>query len=291
MLDNRLMKNDQIIREVLGATFHNVPWDRNGDAIFAYAQFLLTHGRRPTEDLVFNDFLYRIKSTAEILNPLRVFTTDKEFVKYFIRSEVGDSYNVPTFKIISSEEEVTDLTFDDPVCIKPTHLSGAVAFADKGQKPNCEVMKQWLRSNYYKLTREANYKELKPKIIVEPILFNDRSVNDYKIFCFDGSPRIVQVDIGRRARHTRNFFNLSWKEMGVTLAYPRSDIEIRKPTVLDEMLDVASKLSRNFSLVRIDFYCHEKEVYVGEITHCHGAACERFANLDQEFFLSRQIFV
>ena len=44
------------------------------------------------------------------------------------------------------------------------------------------MIKRWFSSNYYNRSREANYKLLKPKIIVEELLFNDENIKDYKFF-------------------------------------------------------------------------------------------------------------
>jgi len=56
------------------------------------------------------------------------------------------------------------------------------------------------------------------------------------------------------------------------------------------MLAAASKLAQPFSLVRIDFYAEGNLVLLGEITHLHNAASERFASYEDELTLSRQIF-
>ena len=44
-------------------------------------------------------------------------------------------------------------------------------------------------SNYYNRSREANYKMLKPKVIVEELIFNDENIKDYKFFCYNLKPK------------------------------------------------------------------------------------------------------
>lgn len=290
MANNSELNSYQVSRDTLRILFNQLPWDRTGDYLFQYAQFLNVHRRHPSDSYLFNDVLYKIKSTSEILKPLRTFTTDKEFVKKFIKAEVGDSYNVPTIAVLRSHEDIEAYDFSNSSCFKPTHLSGVVGFSDGGALPDRTAIKKWLNTNHYRLTREANYRDLTPKVIVEPILFNNKSINDYKVFCFNGSARVVQVDIGRRENHTRNFFNTKWEELGVILAHPRFDGSIARPTRLEEMIDVAQKLSTHFGFVRIDFYSEGSQLYVGEITHCHGSACERFGGMDHEVALSEAIF-
>ena len=58
-----------------------VPKSRLGDRLLSYFDFVIRHKRPPCDSLTFSDLLYRIKTSDEILDPLRVFVSDKEFVK------------------------------------------------------------------------------------------------------------------------------------------------------------------------------------------------------------------
>lgn len=57
--------------------------------------------------------------------------------------------------------------------------------------------------------REWAYYGLEPGIIVEELLINEQNpeagVNDYKIFCYDGKPKYIIVDVDRYIGHKRNF--------------------------------------------------------------------------------------
>src|SRR5262249_54252237 len=76
-----------------------LPENRWGDRVYGFLLFYASHRRRPNNSMTFNDVLYRIKTTDKILDPLRVFITDKEFVKLYIKAVVGDEYNVPTLAV------------------------------------------------------------------------------------------------------------------------------------------------------------------------------------------------
>src|SRR5262245_44810079 len=73
-----------------------IPYNRFGDKLICLHDFFGSHGRIATNKLIFNDVLYKIKTTDEIVSPLRVFVTDKEFVKLFVKAVVGDQHTVPT---------------------------------------------------------------------------------------------------------------------------------------------------------------------------------------------------
>jgi len=221
----------------------------------------------PTKKLIFNDVLYRIASTKEILNPLRVFISDKEFIKIYVKALVGDKYNIPTIAILDNKDQIDSFDYPDVCCIKPTHASGMVIIKLKGESINRHVIKEWLSVNYYRFGREANYKSLKPKIIIEPIIFGDKNVCDFKFFCFNGEPRLVQVDIDRRVNHTRKFFDTNWKELDFSIIYPKSDKPFVRPNNFCEMLSVAKALSKNFKMIRVDLYSDGVQIYVGELTN------------------------
>ena len=67
----------------------NITKNRFGDKIFAYISFLRCHKRLPKNNS-FNDLLFRIKTSDEILSVLRQYTSDKEYVKNYISKTVGD---------------------------------------------------------------------------------------------------------------------------------------------------------------------------------------------------------
>ena len=79
-----------------------MPRNRLGDRVVSYINFIMNNNRLPKEQLTLNDVLYRIKTTDEILDPLRVFVSDKEFLKVFVSATIGPKFNVPTLDIIGS---------------------------------------------------------------------------------------------------------------------------------------------------------------------------------------------
>jgi hypothetical protein len=239
-----------------------------GDRLYHRLNFMRKHGRRPNGSMLWNDVWYRIKSTDEILEPLRVFVSDKEHVKQFVKTEVGDEYNVPTLAVLRSPAEVDAFDFPPDCCIKPTQASSQVILRQHGAPVDRARIKSWFSINYYYDGRERNYRGLEPKVIVEPLIFGSTNVEDFKIFCFNGEPRLIQVDIDRYVDHTRKFFDTDWKEQDFSILYPRSTADFPRPASLETMLAVARRLSAPFSFVRIDLYSDGDKVLVGEITNC-----------------------
>src|ERR1044071_510736 len=93
-------------RALYRAAIRLVPKNRSGDRILAFTYFIAKQHRLPTNRPLFNDMLYRIKTTDEVFDPLRVFVSDKEFVKLYVRAIAGDEYNVRTLAVLRSPAEV-----------------------------------------------------------------------------------------------------------------------------------------------------------------------------------------
>jgi hypothetical protein len=240
--------------------------------------------------LLFNDVLYRMKTSGELADPLRMITTDKYFAKLFIAGVAGVRYVVPTLAVLKSRQELATYTFPSTCCIKPTHLSGHVIFRLSGEPVDRLEMMRWLELDHYRVSGEENYRQLRPGVIVEPLLFGSSAVVDYKFFCYGGRPRLIQVDLDRYTNHRRLFFNDQWQEQEFSLLYPKAERVVEKPETLELMLTASASIAEHFDFVRVDMYAQGSLVYVGEITHCHGSATERFVPQDAEEDASRMIF-
>ena len=283
----KLYKQLKIDRKI---NLKEIPENRAGDELFAYFLFLHNHGRAPTNQMLFNDVLYRIKTTEEILDPLRVFVSDKEFVKIFVKATIGDEYNVPTLEVLRDANEIDSFVFPPICCIKPTHLSGAVIVRTNGEEIDKKLINSWFSENFYKSGREANYKTLKPKVIIEPLIFNNVNVNDYKFFCFKGKVKLVQVDVDRRKKHQRKMFDVIWTPQDFSIGFPMTTKEINKPKNFKEMVFVVESLAKFFGFIRVDLYSNGDKCLIGEITNCHGNATERFFPANGEVKASEILF-
>jgi hypothetical protein len=131
---------------------------------------------------------------------------------------------------------------------------------------------------------------LAPKIIVEPILFDDANLMDYKFFCYRGEPRLIQVDLDRATAHKRALFDTHWNALGYSIVYPTPSHPVPRPTNLTEMLDAAARLSADFDLIRVDLYTDGERFHVGELTNCPGSAIKQFVPPEAEEPASRLLF-
>ena len=268
----------------------HLPHTRFFDNLYHRILFLQRHRRLPKNQLLWNDVWFRIKTSGEIENPLRVFVSDKEHVKDYVRQTIGDQYNVPTIAVLRSPGEVDSFEFPARCAIKPTHASTVVCLRANGEPIDRERIKSWFSLNYYYTGRERNYRSLERKVIVEPLIFDTTNVEDYKIFCWHGVPKFVMVDIDRRTNHMRKIYDTEWNEQDFSMTYPRASGVLPKPATLEEMLKVARALSAPFSFVRIDLYTNGSQVLVGEVTNCSANASAPFLPPSAEKSASAKMF-
>lgn len=261
-----------------------------GDWIYALVLFMKAHRRLPIRSLSINDVLYRIKTTSEISNPLRVFVSDKEYMKIFVGGVISHAHVVPTLAILKNAAEIDTFPFPERCCIKPTHASGIRTMRTAGETINREEIKRWLELNYYEQDREANYRPLQPKIIVEDLIFDVPDPIDYKLYCYRGKARLIQVHLERSTNHRTCFYDTGWNLQPYALKYPRHSTGIARPQNLEMMIALAEKLATYFEFIRVDLYSNGKEIYVGELTNCSGSANERFLPPFGEILASRSIF-
>ena len=289
-LARRAIRSPQAFITRIG-TIDMLPRTRLCDRLWHRAVFKRIHGRAPVLGAtMINDYLYRLRTSREIEGPLRVAVSDKELVKGFIAQHVGNQFNVPTIAVLRSYTEAVRYNYPSQCVIKPTHASAQVIFRRDAEEINLATIDSWFDLNYYHHARERNYRNLRPKVIVEPLIFGHFAPEDFKVFCWRGVPKFIQVDISRFGKHMRAYFDPEWKRLPFTMNHPAPETPIASPPALGVMLELAAKLSAPFTFIRVDFYTSGSEVLVGELTNCPEAGRCVFDPISAEFTASRLLF-
>ena len=207
---------------------------------------------------------------------------DKILIREHIANIIGQEYLVPLLGVFNNTNEINFDSLPKKFVIKTNHGSGWNIVCQNKSHLDVEMTKEtieyWLKLNYYNVGREWQYKDIKPKIMVEEFL-NDvdgTPIKDFKLFCFNGLPQFIQVDLDRFTNHKRQFYDINWQLQEFTTMYERDPKPIKKPTNLNEMIAIATKLSRGFKFVRVDLYNSGNKIYFGELTLHHGGGCEPF---------------
>ena len=135
-----------------------------------------------------------------------------------------------------------------------------------------QVTEEWMATDYFTIGREWVYKGLKRTILAEKLLLdeNGQIPSDYKFFCFDGEVKIIQVDFNRFGNQKRNLYDRNFNQIEGQLLYPNFDGDVSKPAGLDQAIEIAESLSKEFSFIRVDLYIVNNHVYFGELTNYPG---------------------
>lgn len=266
-----------------------IPKNKIGDKLFALLTFIFFHKRIPNNSNNFIDVLHRVKTSDLLYDPIRNYVSDKFLVKNFVSGCIGKEYAVPTMALLNNKADVLKFVATDDCIVKPCHSSGDVIFLEKGDKLDFDMVENWLNENYYEVSREVNYKNLKKRIIVEPILYKNKNLKDYKFFFIDGQFLFLQVDVDRMKEHKRGFYDYEYNFLDFSTKYPLSEPQ-EKPCNYLEMVDVASQLAKHFDgIIRIDLYSNGSDIKVGEITNCHGSAREKVLPEGKQVYLDEYL--
>ena len=215
--------------------------------------------------------------------PQYTIMVDKYEAKNYIKGIIGEQYIIPTLKVYNDVDDIDFDSLPSQFVLKCTHDSGGVVICKDKRALNIQntknILRAGLKQNFYWQNREWPYKNVPHRIIAEKYMIDESGteLKDYKFFCFNGEPKIVQVDYDRFNGHKRNLYDLEWKRLPFTLQFPTDwDHEISKPESLEEMLEISRKLSKGIPHVRVDLYHIKGKVYFGELTFFHGSGFEKF---------------
>lgn len=232
-------------------------------------------GRKPDLDSprAFTEKLQWLKLNYR--NPAIPLASDKYEAKKYIAQKGFPELIIPTLAVYESADEIDLSALPEEFIIKATHGSGW-NFICKDKRSfdlnaKKKIMNSWLRQNLYVYGREWNYREQKPRLIVEPLI-GDRPV-DYKFLCFSGVCRAMQVNHDEGGIHYVDFYDGEWNlypDMSSGTA-PVSGTALPKPGGFDEMKSIAEKLAADFPFVRVDLYNVGGKIYFGEMTFFPGS--------------------
>ncbi|MBE0601314.1 MAG: glycosyl transferase [Firmicutes bacterium] len=216
-------------------------------------------------------------------NPDYTKMADKIEVKRYIAQTLGEDYVIPTLGVWDDPDDIDFADLPDRFVLKCSHDSGSVIICkDKAALDTASVrtmLKEYLTRDFYHYTKEWPYKNIPRKVFAEQYMVDESGteLKDYKILCFNGEPKLIELDFNRFSGHKRNIYDLQWNLVPMVIEYPTDDkLKLPKPPKLDEMLAFARTLSRNIPHVRVDFYSINGNVYFGELTFFHGSGYYRF---------------
>ncbi len=226
-------------------------------------------------------------------NPLYTIMVDKYKAKEYASQIIGEDHVVPLLGVWNTPEEIDWNSLPKQFVLKTNHdCGGLVICKDKeklDKKAAITKIRKSLRRDYWLAGREWPYKNIERKIIAEKYLEDTTGgLVDYKVMCFNGEPKLIQVHLGRfLGNHTQDFYDIEWNKTNVTQGSygETSDVNVEKPKCFDEMILLSRKLSANIPHVRVDWYIVDGYLYLGELTFFDASGFDVYdSNNDEELF-------
>lgn len=210
--------------------------------------------------------------------PIYSKMVDKYEAKEYIKRIIGDEYIIASYGVWNNFDDIPFDNLPRQFVLKTTHdCGGVVIVKDKNtfeREKAKAFLTEHLNRNYYFEGREWPYKNVKPRILAEAFMENTASgdLKDYKFFCFDGVVKALFVAADRQVQEEEtkfDFYDDQFNHLDIRNGHPNSNATIEKPMNFDLMKELASKLSKGFPHLRVDFYEANGKVYIGELTFSH----------------------
>lgn len=207
---------------------------------------------------------------------LRKRVADRTKVRDYVAEKAGREHLIPLINTFDALTAPVWESLPPQFVLKANHGCGMIRIVFDKEEQEFEYVQQqtetWKQTNYFNIGREWVYKNLPRTILAEQLLLNaDNEIpRDYKFFCFGGEVKLIQIDYDRFGVQKRNLFDRNFNRINGTLLYPPYPGTTRKPENINNAIEVAEKLSADFTFIRIDLYLLNKGIYFGEMTNYPG---------------------
>lgn len=198
---------------------------------------------------------------------------DKYRVREYIAQTIGEEYLIPLLGVWEDPEDIDFDALPDQFVLKCNHNSGLgmCICKDKSKLDIKKVkreLKKGLKQDYYLTGREWPYKDVPRRIIAEKYMVDESGteLKDFKVLCFAGKAKMIQVHKGRFGYHTQDFYDTAWNKMDIYQMCAQSEVLMDKPMFLGQMLELSEQLSADIPQLRVDWYGINGKLYFGELT-------------------------
>lgn len=216
-------------------------------------------------------------------HPLIALCADKYRMREYVHS-LGLGFLLPKiYGVWQSSSEINWDSLPDKFAMKCNHgCCYNIICTNKNtldiQHASTQLTK-WLASDYTYTACELHYSKIKPLIFCEEFLEDESKVlpDDYKIYCFNGEPKVVLVCSEREPNKLtirREFYDINWNVLEIG-DKPNEQVT-KKPDCLDDMINYARALAAPFPFIRVDFYDINSKPVLGELTFTPGAGLAKF---------------
>lgn len=204
-------------------------------------------------------------------NPAYTVMVDKVKAKEYVAKLIGEEHIIPTLGVWDDPDDIDFDALPNQFVLKCNHNSGTgMCICRDKSKLDIEKVKAELRKglkeNYFMRWREWPYKNVPRKILAEKFMVDTEQnketitkgkleeLNDYKIFCFNGEPKVLFVASDRANKVCFDYYDMDLKHLDLKQGGDNYHGEVKLPKHFEEMKELAAKISQGIPHVRTDFY-------------------------------------
>ncbi|MCR5225446.1 MAG: hypothetical protein K6C34_05150, partial [Alphaproteobacteria bacterium] len=242
-----------------------------------------------------NDKVAYMLENYFLKSPITKIIGTKYLAKKYVAEVVGNEHVVKLFGAWDKPEDIDWDKLPNTFVLKSVrgNFGREVIVVQDKRKLNIQETVEKLK----KFCSSPVMKSIKKnRIIAEELLGTvDKPLVDYKFFCSYGKPIVAyclelknkeNTDVDTK---TFSFYSIGdWKPLPIK-ADNHEKNNVPRPKHYQKMLEVASKLSKQFPLIRIDLYEIGDRVLVGEITEDASGAKSIMNPVIWDFLLGQNI--
>lgn len=262
-------------------------FDKLPDSLYLRIRYWITFEKRLNlkKPQTFNEKLQWLKLHCR--RPEFTDYVDKYKVRQFVAQKIGEKYLIPLLGVWESADAIDFDRLPEAFVLKCNHNSGRgmVICQNKGAldiEKARQTLALGLQQNYYLVGREWPYKHVKRRILGETYMKDGEkeTLVDYKVLCFHGKPRLIQVHRNRFSKnYTQDFYDTAWVHQPISQrGEPMQGKPEAKPALLEEMLHLSGILAQGIPHVRVDWYIIENRLFFGEMTFFDASGFDPFDN-------------
>ena len=213
---------------------------------------------------------------------------DKYRMREYVSERGCSPYLPKLYGVWNNPKDIEWSALPEQFVIKANNGCGTVLVVkDKNEHSSRQVkrmLRQWLAIPYGYRGYQPHYLGIRPCILAEELLKQDDSLNklspqsmvDFKVWCFNGRVESIFVAYNRLEKSLScDLYDGDWNRLldcircnGHYVIHP--EVSFPRPECLEEMKEVASKLSKGHPQMRVDFYVVDGHPVLGELTMSTG---------------------
>ena len=240
----------------------------------------LKYPKTHNEKIQFRKIYDRLEVHKQITDKISA----RKYVDHILGIGSAAKLMVPIIAIVSRFNQLDNKLNHQDIIIKASHGSGWNVKVKAGSKQDWKIAKRrcssWLWRVHGVRSLEWAYRDLQPKLLVEKLLPENKNQSlDLKIYCYNG-----HIGWYMWEDNTGVVPNCSiYDENFLQAKTDTNQIPFFTPIDFKAMQIVAKKLSKNFTMLRVDFLIQEKRWYLGELTLYDASGMSKYASYKDDY--------